>query len=95
VHPSLLLREFNLWEAVFWFLVGTAVLLRPAAIGLTRKERCLVVVALFAFGISDLVEMKTGAWWKPWWFLAWKASCALTFVALSVNHLKARKRDVR
>jgi hypothetical protein len=42
---------------------------------------------LFAFfGLSDLVEVTTGAWWRPWWLLAWKAACLLGLIAIGLHH---------
>jgi hypothetical protein len=32
------------------------------------------------FGVSDLVEAQTGAWWEPWWLFVMKAACVLVFV---------------
>lgn len=39
-----------------------------------------------AFGLSDLVETQTGAWWKPWWLFAWKALCVHAMLALFIIH---------
>jgi hypothetical protein len=36
------------------------------------------------FGLSDLVESQTGAWWTPWWLFAWKALCVLGLLACGV-----------
>lgn len=32
-----------------------------------------------AFGVSDIIELQTGAWWRPWWLLLLKAACLLSF----------------
>jgi len=39
-----------------------------------------------AFGLSDLVETQTGAWWKPWWLFVWKALCVHAMLALFFLH---------
>ncbi len=91
MHPILLLREFNLWEALLWGILGMIVLFRPLPTGWKPLQRNLLVIALFAFGGSDLMEMKTGAWWKPWWLFVWKAGCVATFLALYWMHRRKRK----
>lgn len=72
----------NYVEAALWLTLaaGTA-----AAVGLGRISSrrapvaILAAATLAAFGVSDLVETPTGAWWRPWWLLGWKAACVATF----------------
>ena len=70
----------NLLEAVLWGIVWFALL---AASAFTRSRRRAVLVmpsvGFLAFGISDLFEMQSGAWWRPRWLLAIKACCVATF----------------
>ena len=73
----------NLIEAFIWF--GFALryglkarnnpLKKPQRPWFGRAEFGCGVFALF--GISDLVEMQTGGWWKPWWLLLLKGLCVL------------------
>lgn len=66
-------RWFNLLEGLFWLVVAGAF-----AVGACRRgsRLALPAAALFvAFGISDWVEITTGAWWRPWWLLIWKGGC--------------------
>jgi hypothetical protein len=83
----------NLIEAAFWIAIGLAFLVtafrRPPLI----RNRCLFAAATFVlFGVSDLVEARTGAWWRPWWLLAWKATCIAAMLALLIDH---RRRAAR
>ena len=74
-------RDGNLIEAGVWFLCGAALLWKTFT-----TERCLrstllmLVVALFVFGGSDIVESRTGAWWRPWWLFVWKAACVVVLL---------------
>ena len=74
--PLDLERTGNLVEACFWIIFGMVVLG-----GLWRQARRLTVFGGVAglicvlFGVSDLVEAETGAWWRPWWLFCWKAAC--------------------
>ncbi len=81
----------NYWEAGFWgaIALGFAV----AAIRRRGNMRRLLLIAaltLAAFGASDLVEVRTGAWWRPWWLLAWKALCVGVMLWLYRKHHKLR-----
>src|SRR5687768_8223826 len=84
-------RFFNLVEAGLWFVVAVV----AAAIGVRRsgrvRGRCFVLAAtLIAFGFSDVVETTTGAWWRPWWLLCWKAICVAILLTLLVEHYRRR-----
>ena len=65
----------NLAEAVLWGTLAVAVLVAAAVRRRLTPRAILLVVALAAFGLSDVVETDTGAWWRPWWLLAWKGAC--------------------
>jgi hypothetical protein len=57
---------------------------RPTAVGVSS------IAVLVAFGLSDLVEARTGAWWRPWWLLVWKASCLAALSLLAYAHFRNR-----
>lgn len=83
----------NRLEAAFWALIAivmTIVTLRQR--GVIRRDAFIAVVTLAVFGGSDLVEATTGAWWRPWWLLVWKAVCVLVFVILLARYLHRRRR---
>ena len=85
---------FNYGEAAVWGIAGVYVLWRsrhrPKA---TRILGSVASVAFFAFGISDLVETRTGTWYEPWWLLAWKAACVLILLSCLYFHARdARPR---
>ncbi|MBE7458640.1 MAG: hypothetical protein KJ057_17160 [Phycisphaerae bacterium] len=42
-------------------------------------------MTFLAFGASDVVEADTGAWWRPWWLLAWKAACLAVLLTLLIR----------
>ncbi len=71
----------NLLEAGLWFAVSlilVAKLMRAA--GRLRRVFLILATAFFVFGISDLIESQTGAWWRPWWLLLLKVGCIAFFV---------------
>lgn len=89
----------NIGEAALWAAMGMVVLawsfLRARA---SRSQRSrlwagvLIAAALFAFALSDVVESRTGAWWRPWWLLVWKGACVLVLVIVVATWIvRARK----
>ncbi|MBS3821812.1 MAG: hypothetical protein GVY16_02780 [Planctomycetes bacterium] len=62
----------NLAEACLWIGIGGAfavTMRRPA----WRGRKLLAAATFICFGVSDIVETQTGAWWRPWWLFAWKS----------------------
>ena len=52
----------------------------------------IAAVTFCAFGVSDIVEVETGAWWRPWWLLVWKGLCIVVLLVLLWQHYRAGKR---
>jgi len=85
-------RDGNLIEAGVWFVLSLALLvyaLRSAQ--RLRRVLFVLVLALAIFGVSDLVEARTGAWWKPWWLFAWKAACVVTLFFGLLRYYRLKK----
>ena len=83
----------NYAEAVLWGVVGIAFLV-AAVIPRNRSNRaaCLIAAAAFLlFGVSDVVEASTGAWWRPWWLLVWKGGCIAIFAALLWRYVRKQR----
>ena len=81
----------NLIEGFFWTAVGLCFavsMIRPAQ----RRAKLIAAVNFVAFGLSDFAEMRTGAWWRPPWLLAWKLACVLVMVVQLVLYMKNRRR---
>jgi hypothetical protein len=78
-------REFiliNRIEAGLWIAIAAIMLLQSLRLPRVRALAIIASVAFAAFGLSDIVETHTGAWWYPWWLLAWKGVCVITFAVL-------------
>jgi len=66
----------NWFEVFLWpFLVIATVIDYKMKTGTVSRTMWVVCGAFFVFGISDFIELKTGAWWRPLWLLLMKASC--------------------
>jgi heme A synthase len=87
-----LVMNFHGWgnsiEAVFWVVVGVIVFCR------SRREspavRTVACAAFVLFGVSDVIEIFTAAWYKPVGLLVFKAVCLTTLVACYVWYRRVR-----
>ena len=78
----------NYAEAGLWAALGVA-----AVIKRNGRASWALAAALILFGVSDVVETRTGAWYKPWWLLAWKAICVLCILIFGITVLRRRRRS--
>lgn len=71
----------NLIEAGLWFVISTMLMIKTLwAAGRLRRVLFTLGGAFLTFGISDLIESRTGAWWRPWPLLVMKVACVITFI---------------
>jgi hypothetical protein len=80
----------NQFEAALWMFIAVAMTVAAARRRHVRWECAIGAIAFALFGVSDLVETTTGAWWRPWWLLAWKAACVIAFCWLLKRYLTLR-----
>lgn len=67
---------FNAAEAAWWFLLAAlAAAFGAGARGMTPRRQWALLTFLTLFGVSDVVEVFTGAWWNPPALLLLKAVC--------------------
>lgn len=67
---------FNYGEALLWIGISFFLILRIFRKNMPHRSLyAVLIIGFFAFGVSDLVEVQSGAWWQPWWLLLWKALC--------------------
>ena len=82
----------NYIEAVWWFIVAAYFFyISYSSTQSKRKLGYTAAAAFFVFGISDIIETRTGTWWQPWWLLALKASCIAVFAACIIFYYRKRK----
>jgi hypothetical protein len=71
----------NLLEAGLWASIAVVLGIKAIKAEIELRRIYLVTsVAFLVFGISDLVESRTGSWWAPPWLLLLKLSCIVVFV---------------
>lgn len=84
----------NYIEAGLWISIGLVF----AGFGTRRHGRrqrmCLIAAAAFLlFGVSDVIEVRTGAWWRPWPLLALKAACICVMLVLLRAYMRERDSE--
>jgi hypothetical protein len=87
---------FNLAEAGLWFVfAGIFAALALRAQGPLRRLCGGLAPAFLAFGLSDLVEARSGAWWRPWWLLVLKGACICAFLYAAWAYRRIRRGEGR
>ena len=82
--------EAGLWLGVSLILLGKALKARTDV----RRVLLSVAAAVLVFGISDVIESQTGAWWRPGWLLLLKGACILVlFAGFRQYYRLTRRKD--
>jgi hypothetical protein len=67
---------FNALEAAFWLLLALSTAATGhRTTGFTPRRQLALTMFLAGFGISDIWEIYSGAWWHPMSLLLLKAIC--------------------
>jgi len=85
-------KSGNLAEAVLCFALSSIFVVKMAiAPGKLRRVFLILTVAFAVFGLTDLIESETGAWWRPLWLLGLKAACVASFVVGFVAYYRIER----
>ncbi|NES83824.1 MAG: hypothetical protein F6K10_21760, partial [Moorea sp. SIO2B7] len=70
----------NYLEAGIWGIFALVFAVNGVkATNIGQKRRGFIAAIVFLlFGLSDIVEVQTGAWWHPWWLFIWKIICVIS-----------------
>lgn len=90
-----LVDYFNATEIVLWSAMGLGLLAVSFRRSRSQIEAAMAGLLFLAFAGSDAVELTTGAWWRPWWLLVWKAACVvgLLLIGVRVRRRKDKQQD--
>ncbi|MBN1765482.1 MAG: hypothetical protein JW860_09520 [Sedimentisphaerales bacterium] len=84
---------FNLGESILWFIFGLVGWIVAIRFLEYRLLAAVTGVLFIFFGLSDLMEIKTGAWFHPWWLLLWKATCITGFLGMFAWFRKLKNKS--
>jgi hypothetical protein len=87
-------KNGNLIEAVLWFAF-TVVFVFKAWQADKRWRRLFGTLAgaFLVFSVSDVIESRTGAWWRPLWLLLMKGACLGVFLWGIWAYRRLKKSD--
>ena len=90
------LALFNYIESGLWFLFALIMLINAFRFGKSHslyRVTLIAAITFFLFGISDVIEAQTGAWWHPFGLLLLKGGCVLTLVGSYVYYRQIIKNE--
>jgi len=85
-------RISNYLEAALWCLIGLGIasgIVRGAT--LVGYRRLIAALVLILFGVSDIIEAFTGAWYRPVGLLVLKGLCLAVILWLVAGELRRRQ----
>jgi hypothetical protein len=82
---------FNIFEGIFWIGMGIQCVVLSKMMDKEYYNISIFSASAFSFfGISDFLEIKTGALFGIWWLMAWKIVSLLAFVVIFIWYIKLR-----
>jgi len=84
------LAIFNCLEAVLWVSIGIAVFRKTRGHGLYSRLGLVASIWFILFGVSDVFEVFSGAWWRPWPLLVLKATCVIALIGCGIAYRRLR-----
>ena len=83
----------NWLEVFLWPVLGLACVIgAKVKTGRVSAAIRVLAVAFLLFGLSDYIELGTGAWWKPAWLLLMKAACIVVFLWVGLKYKRASEK---
>ncbi|MEI8645395.1 hypothetical protein P4S60_07230 [Pseudoalteromonas sp. Hal040] len=85
------IAEFNYAESLFWFIIALCLLVHAFKLGKSDanfRTSLIASIAFVAFGVSDIIEAQTGAWWRPFSLLVFKIGCIVAFLVCFIKYKK-------
>ena len=84
---------FNFFEALLWISISLVLAYRSARNGEFRTLLLGASLSFFIFGVSDFIEMQSGAWYTPLTLFALKGACVISFVIHLVIYSKRNRKN--
>lgn len=83
----------NLLEAITWLGIAIALLLKSRKVASNARLLQVLAASFALFGVSDLIEIQTGAWWRPAWLFVLKVACVCVFAGCLWRYLRFKNRS--
>jgi len=69
---------FNVWEAVWWTAMATVCWWQACGQWMSVGRTAAALFVLLA--VTEVIEVQTGAWWRPWWLAVVKGFCLIGLI---------------
>jgi hypothetical protein len=77
----MLVDAYNGFEAALWAVLAVVVAIRyRRSVAALRRISAIASGLLLLFAVSDVIEMQTGAWWRPWPLVLLKGICLIGLI---------------
>jgi len=83
---------FNLFEGYLWIGIAIGLHITRSKHPTFRTENIVATISFFLFGVSDFIEIHTGAWYQPWQLLILKSACIMGFIISFSWYVAAKRR---
>jgi glucose uptake protein GlcU len=85
----------NLFEAMLWFAIGMILAYQSRFVAHRFKRLCLVTgITFFMFGLTDIWEIFTRAWFKPPALFVLNAFCVIVLLLCSITYYRRNKQPL-
>jgi len=92
------ISTFNYIEASLWIFISSVIAFyafRNSSKSSYFKIAVVASITFFVFGISDLIEVQTGAWWNPNSLLVLKGICIVVLFSCFIRYIKTKFKNIR
>ena len=81
----------NWGELFLWPIIGFVCFIKAVKEKNPKRiQLCILGLTFFVFGLTDYIELRTGAWWRPFGLLVLNALCLSSIVFFGVKVLRNR-----
>lgn len=80
----------NLAEGILWISIACVFLVRLHRLQQNRDLAITCSIAFALFGVSDLIEISTRAWYQPLPLFILKAVCVVSFITVYIIYRRRR-----
>ena len=86
---------FNAFEALLWFSMAFACVLTARRKRGFLKRPFTAATVFVVFAMSEMIEMRTGAWWRPLWLMFLKGGCIVLLASFGIEPFRAARSESR
>jgi len=87
-------KWYNIFEGFLWSVFAAVFFVAALKPGEKNRRFCLMGGLIFVvMSLSEFYEVRTGAWWRPWWLILWKGGVGVAFVPMYLWYRKIKRKQ--